>query len=133
MALIFTRPGYNMDTSTRNGKFMAQIVAMLDEAYAEDVSQRTKAAISFLRAEGKSVGRSPFGTVRNDEGFLMPSPEGAWLLPSTGRFVRGAEDAPPEEGAICRSYYLCAGYILDIYAHNKIGMDKIAYRLNNEG
>ena len=133
VALIFTRPGYNMDTSTRNGKFMAQIVAMLDEAYAEDVSQRTKAAVAVLRAEGKSVGRSPFGTVRTAEGFLAPSTEGAWLLPSTGRFKRGTKDHPPEEGAIWRSYYLCAGYILDIYAHNERGMDKIAYRLNNEG
>ena len=133
VSLVFTRPGYNMDTSTRNGKFMAQIVAMLDEAYAEDVSQRTKAAVAFLRAEGKSVGRSPFGTVRSEEGFLVPTPHGAWLLPSTGRFKRGKEDSPPEEGAIWRSYYICAGYILEIYARNEIGMDKIAYKLNEEG
>lgn len=133
VSLVFTRPGYNMDTSTRNGKFMAQIVAMLDEAYAEDVSQRTKAAIAYLRAEGKSVGRSPFGTVRSEEGFLVPAPHGAWLLPSTGRFKRGREDSPPEEGAIWRSYYICAGYILEIYARNEIGMEKIAYQLNEEG
>lgn len=131
--LAFTRPGYNMDTSTRNGKFMAQIVAMLDEAYAEDVSQRTKAAVAFLRAEGKSVGATPFGTVRNEEGFLKPSPDGAWFIPATGHFVKGHEDKPPEEGAIWRSYYLCAGYMLQTFVDNKKGAEKIAAKLNKEG
>ena len=28
--LAFTRPGYDLDTTTRNGKFLAQITAMLD-------------------------------------------------------------------------------------------------------
>jgi len=131
--LVFTRPGYNMDTSTRNGKFMAQIVAMLDEAYAEDVSQRTKAAVAYLRAQGKSVGATPFGTVRNEEGFLKPSDGGAWFIPETGQFVKGTHDEPPGEGAIWRSYYLCAGYILQIFAENQLGLEKIAYRLNEEG
>ncbi len=131
--LVFTRPGYNMDTSTRNGKFMAQIVAMLDEAYAEDVSQRTKAAVAYLRAQGKSVGATPFGTVRNEEGFLKPSDGGAWFIPETGQFLKGAHDEPLTEGAVWRSYYLCAGYILQIFAENQLGLEKIAYRLNEEG
>ena len=131
--LVFTRPGYNMDTSTRNGKFMAQIVAMLDEAYAEDVSQRTKAAVAFLKAQGKNVGSPPFGTRRNEEGFLKPSTEGAWFIPETGHFVKGTQDEPPAEGALWRSYYVCAGYILQIFAENQIGLEKIAYRLNEEG
>jgi hypothetical protein len=66
-------------------------------------------------------------------GYLAPSLEGAWLLPETGEFVRGKPDEPPQAGATWRSYYLCAGYILDIYVNNNIGMDKIAYRLNTEG
>jgi len=30
-------------------------------------------------------------------------------------------------------YYLCAGYILQIFAENQLGLEKIAYRLNEEG
>jgi len=130
--LVFTRPNYELDTKTRSGKFLAQIRGMLDEDYAEQVSERTKAAVAFLRAQGKSVGSPPFGTQRGEEGFLEPSPKGAWLLPD-GRFVKGKPDQPPEEGAIWRGYYDCARYILEIYAENKLGMDKIAYRLNTEG
>lgn len=130
--LIFTRPGYEIDTTTRGGKFMAQIRAMLDEDYAEEVSERTKAAISVLRAEGKTVGPTPFGTVRDAEGFLMPSPEGAWFLPD-GRFVNGDPDESPEPGAVWRSYYDCAVYTLTIYVEDNKGMEKIAYQLNAEG
>jgi len=130
--LVFTRPGYDMDTKTRNGKFMAQIRAMLDEDYAEEVSARTKAAVAFLRAEGKTVGPPPFGTTRNDEGFLMPSSEGAWFL-SDGRFVKGDPDQPPEPGAVWRGYHACAEYVLTLYAANNKGMEKIAYQLNAEG
>jgi hypothetical protein len=67
---------------------------MLDEDYAEQVSERTKAAVAFLRAEGKTVGSAPFGTQRDEEGFFEPSPKGAWLLPD-GRFVKGKADQPP--------------------------------------
>jgi hypothetical protein len=129
--LVFTRPGYEMETKTRTGKFIAQIRAMFDEDYAEQVSERTIAAVEFLRAQGKSVGASPFGTQRDGEGFLEPSPRGAWLLPD-GRFVKGKPDQPPQEGAIWRGYFDCARYILELFAENKMGMDKIAYRLNTE-
>lgn len=133
VGLVCTRPGYNIDTSTRNGKFMTQIMGMLDEAYAEDVSQRTKAAVAYLRAQGKSVGSPPFGTVRNEEGFLQPLTEGAWFVPETGHFVKAPQDTPPADGAVWRSYYECAAYILEIFAENSLGMEKIAYRLNTEG
>ncbi|MCZ7554544.1 MAG: recombinase family protein [Anaerolineales bacterium] len=114
--MVFTRPGYNMDTSTRNGKFMAQIVAMLDEAYAEDIAQRTQGGMAYRKGAGQERwAATPFGTVRNEEGFLKPSDGGAWFIPETGQFLKGAHDEPLTEGAVWRSYYLCAGYILRIF------------------
>ncbi|NLE46225.1 MAG: recombinase family protein, partial [Chloroflexi bacterium] len=127
--LVFAAPGYEMDLSSFNGRMLAQISAMLDEAYAEDVSRRTKASIAYLRRQGKSVGPPPFGTTRNSDGFLEPSTEGAWVLPD-GQAVAGSEDEPPQSDAQWRSYYECAHYILRIYAQDGIGADAIAYRLN---
>lgn len=86
--LVFTRQGYELDTSTYNGKFVAQITAMLDEAYAEDVSRRTKAAVAFLKAQGKNVGRPPFGTIRTKEGYLEPSRMGFGLSRKQGASAR---------------------------------------------
>ncbi|WP_162909895.1 recombinase family protein [Aggregatilinea lenta] len=131
--LVFTAPGYSLDLSSFNGRFLAQITAMLDEAYAEDVSRRTKSAVAYLKAQGKNVGRPPFGTMRNEEGYLAPSPDGAWFLPDSGLFQKGKLNQPPTEDALWRSYYDCARHILDLYAENEIGMDKIAYKMNTEG
>lgn len=130
--LVFAAPGYELDTSTFNGRLLAQITAMLDEAYAEDVSRRTKATVAFLKAQGKNVGRPPFGTVRNEEGYLEPDTSGAWFLPD-GRFVKGEPNQQPEPGATWRTYHDTAHYILTLYAENETGLEKIAYRLNVEG
>ena len=96
------------------------------------MSQRTKAAVAYLKAQGKNVGRPPFGTVRNPEGFLEPSQDGAWFLPD-GRFVAGQPDESPEHRAMWRYYFNGARYILELYAQNDVGMEKIAYKLNAEG
>lgn len=129
--LVFAAPGYEMDLSSFNGRMLAQISAMLDEAYAEDVSRRTKASIAYLRDQGKSVGRPPFGTIRNQEGYIEPSDEGAWVLPD-GLFDTASPDKPPHADAQWRCYFDCAKYILTLYAHEGMGADTIAYRLNLE-
>lgn len=79
-----------------------------------------------------TIGRPPFGTVRNEQGFLDPSPLGAWLL-ADGRFVAGEPEQPPEEGALWRGYYDCAHRILTLCADEEAGYEQIAYRLNEEG
>ena len=51
------------------------------QSYANDVAQRAKDNIAYQKSRGISVGIPPFGTVRDHNGFLVPSPYGAWLSP----------------------------------------------------
>jgi len=37
---------------------------MIDEYYAEDISQRAKDSVRYRKKRGISIGRLPFGTVR---------------------------------------------------------------------
>ena len=130
--LVLSAPGKQMDFSTPQGRALAQMSAIFDEWYAIDISQRAKDMIAYRKRNGKTVGLPPFGTVRDDEGYLIPSPEGAWLLPD-GHFVKGQPDTAPDPGALWRSYYAAARYVLDLYAENKHGLDAIAYRMQIEG
>lgn len=98
--LMLAAPGREIDTTTMKGRMFLQFGAIVDEYYAEDIAQRAKDSVAYRKARGISVGMPPFGTVRDENGHLIPSPEGAWLLPN-GRFVAGTKDeALPEEGAI---------------------------------
>jgi hypothetical protein len=74
----------------------------------------------------------PFGTVRNQDGYLVPSLEGAWLLPK-GQWVAGGQDNPPEDGAMWRGYHDAAHRALTLYAEGNRGLEKIAYSMNQEG
>lgn len=132
VTLVLAAPNRHVDTSTPMGKIFVQFAAIFDEYYAEDISQRAKDSIQYRKARGISVGRPPFGTVRGKDGYLKPSPEGAWLLPS-GKFLAGSADVPPEPGAIWRGYYECAHRILSLYAENRMGLEHIAYALNEDG
>ncbi len=130
--LVLAAPGRDVDTSTLKGRMFLQFGAIIDEFYAEDISQRTKDSIQYRKSLGRSVGIPPFGTIRNEEGHLTPSAEGAWLLLS-GKFVAGDQGEPPEEGALWHSYYDAARYILQLYAAGRMGLERIAYSLNDEG
>ena len=130
--LVLAAPGRDVDTSTLKGRMFVQFAAIIDEFYAEDISQRAKESIQYRKSLGKTVGMPPFGTIRDDDGYLMPSPEGAWLLPN-GKFVAGTADSSPEEGAIWRGYYDAAHYILKLFATGRLGLERIAYVLNDEG
>ena len=61
------------DLSSVQGRMMMQIAAMFDEWYAADLSQRQKDSIAFRRGRGKVIGITPFGTMRDKEGYLIPS------------------------------------------------------------
>lgn len=132
IALVLAAPNREVDTSTPMGRIFIQFAAIFDEYYAEDISQRAKDSIQYRKAKGIGVGKPPFGTIRGEDRYLKPNPDGAWLLPN-GKFVVGQADEAPEEGAIWRGYYDCAGYILTLYSENDQGLESIAYRLNNEG
>lgn len=132
IALVLAAPNRHVDTSTPMGRIFIQFAAIFDEYYAEDISQRVKDNIHYRKSLGKSVGKPPFGTIRGDDGYLVPITDGAWLL-ENGKFVAGKADEPPEVGAIWRRYFECAGRILSIYSENQLGLENIAYQLNEEG
>ncbi len=132
--LILAAPGRQLDTSTPMGRMLLMMLAMQDEAYATDISARTKDNIVYRKSQGKSIGMPPFGTVRGEDGYLKPSIRGAWLLPD-GRFSRGKSETepPPVPGAVWRGYFACAKRILELYALDRMGRERIAYQMNDEG
>ena len=130
--LVLAAPGRELDTTTAKGRMFVQVGAMFDELYADDISTRAKDSIEFRKAQGKTVGLPPFGTTRDEEGFLIPTPEGAWLLPS-GKHVAGTFEERPDEGALWRGYHDAVQRVLTIYVENRIGLEKIAYAMNEEG
>jgi DNA invertase Pin-like site-specific DNA recombinase len=131
--LVLADPRRQIDFSTPYGRMFAQLSAIFDEWYALDVSERWKADIAHRKAQGKTVGLPPFGTKRNKEGYLIPSEEGAWLLPD-GTWIAGkVGEAPPVEEAVWRGYYECAERILRFYGEKWAGRTKISERLQAEG
>ncbi len=132
VSLVLAAPGREVDTSTPMGRIFILFSAIFDEYYAEDMSQRQKDNVAYRRQLGKSVGIPPFGTGRDREGYLKPSRRGAWYLPND-KFQPGHEgDEPPMPDALWRGYYACAERILRLYAEGNIGVENIAYRMNQE-
>lgn len=122
-----------IDISTQDGRMTAYFQAFMDDLYALDASRRAKESVTYRKGRGESIGIPPFGTIRNDQGMLIPSPYGAWILPD-GRFVAGIEgEEPPENNAVWRGYYECAKLILEMYRANLRGYGWIANELNRQG
>jgi DNA invertase Pin-like site-specific DNA recombinase len=132
LALALAAPGREVDTSTPLGRLFIQFTAIIDEYYAEDISQRAKDSVQYRKALGQTIGMPPFGTIRGENGHLKPSLEGAWLL-ADGTFVAGKLENQPEDGAVWRGYYHAAQLILNLYTTGNLGLEKIAYRLNEDG
>lgn len=132
VALALCAPGREVDTSTALGKIFIQFTAMFDEYYAEDISQRAKDSVAYRKSQGKTVGLPPFGTIRDDNGYLIPSPEGAWLM-TDGVWVSGVETEPPSEDATWRGYYQAVEYILKVYSEGQNGTERLAYMMQEEG
>lgn len=132
VALILAASDISIDTSTLMGQMFAQFSGLMDAYYAKDISAKAKDSIMHRKRQGKTVGIPPFGTTRDENGYLTPISTGAWLMPD-GTFIAGTQDKPPHDDALWRGYYDCACYILEIYAEGNLGLEKIAYRLNTEG
>ena len=133
VALTLAAPGrQQIDTSTQQGRMLVQLGAMFDEYYAEDIAQRARDSVAYRKSRGVTIGVPPFGTIRGEDGYLQPIEDGAWLLPN-GTFVSGLEMEPPEEGAIWREYFECARRILERYAEGDMGLERLAYMMNDQG
>jgi DNA invertase Pin-like site-specific DNA recombinase len=130
--LVLAAQDKQVDFSTPLGRLMIQIGALFDEWYAQDIGQRSKDSIRFRKSEGKTIGIPPFGTKRNEDGFLVPTEAGTWLL-ADGAFVRGKVDQAPSKQAIWRGFHAAAHRVLELYATGTIGIDKIAQKMNSEG
>jgi hypothetical protein len=133
VGLVLAAPGRNLDLSGPTGKISTMIMALMDEYYATDTSQKQKDSVQYRRAKGVIVGRIPFGTVRGEKGYLVRSIEGVWLLPD-GTYIEGQEGQPtPHEQAIWRGYIDAAQRCLVIFSENRHGRRKIAELLNAGG
>lgn len=133
ITLVIADPERQLDFSTPQGRMFAQLSAIFDEWYAMDISQRRRADIAHRKSKGVTVGRPPFGTKRDKKtGYLMPSDEGAWLLPDSS-WVAGVDGQPaPIEGAVWRGYFQCAHRMLSLYANQK-KRGRIWQTLQDEG
>jgi DNA invertase Pin-like site-specific DNA recombinase len=81
VGLVLAAPGRDFDFTGPQGRMMIMLIAMMDEWYAMDTSQRQKDSVRYRRSKGVAVGRLPFGTVQPKNGFLERSPLGVWFLP----------------------------------------------------
>jgi len=133
VALAIAAPGrQQIDTSTQQGRMLVQLGAMFDEYYAEDIAQRARDSVAYRKAKGITIGRPPFGTERDEEGKLIPTKEGVWLL-SDGSYMAGVETAPPDDTAFWRGYFEAAERILKLYSEGHMGREKLAYQMNDDG
>ncbi len=89
--------------ATPQGRMLVNFLAMLDEAYANDISQRAQDSVAHRKARGVTIGLPPFGTTRDKQTAFSSRPtEGAWQLPD-GTYVAGTAEEPPQpRGALAR-------------------------------
>jgi DNA invertase Pin-like site-specific DNA recombinase len=131
--LILALQDREYDASDAMDRMLLTFMALQDERYAEDIAEKARDSVAFRKGLGKTVGMPPFGTIRDEDGYHIPSLYGAWLLPD-GTWIAGQEgDDPPEEGALWRGYYDAAHRALELYVRNKKGRDTVATDLNKEG
>ncbi|NLF79494.1 MAG: recombinase family protein, partial [Chloroflexi bacterium] len=132
LRLILALQDREYDTSDPTDRLLLTFMALQDEHYANDIALKAKDSVNYRKGLGKTIGMPPFGTIR-ENGYLIPSPYGAWLLPD-GHYMRGeVGQEPPQEGALWRGYYDCARRALELYVRNKKGRETVASDLMDEG
>jgi hypothetical protein len=90
-------------------------------------------SVKYRKSKNASIDIPPFGTVRDESGALVKSPQGAWLLPD-GTFVAGTagEDAPHSDTK-WSGFAHRAEAIRKPYRENQQGDAQIADALNRQG
>jgi DNA invertase Pin-like site-specific DNA recombinase len=132
VGLVLAAPGRDFDFTGPQGRILLMLIAMMDEWYAMDTSQRQKDSVRYRRSKGIAVGRLPFGTIQPKNSFLERSPYGVWLLPD-GTIVEGRHDECPTEDAVFKGYFEAAERVMKLYAENRYGRRRIANIVNSEG
>lgn len=131
--LVFAAPGRAVDTTTIQGRMFLQFGAIIDEYYSDDSAFRSADSVRYRKKQGKTIGMPPFGTTRNADGYLIPSPEGAWLLPDGTAIAGLVDQEPPVENAIWKGYFAALQHALETYVRNGLGYVKLAYHMNEQG
>jgi DNA invertase Pin-like site-specific DNA recombinase len=121
-----------IDITTPDGRMSAYMQAFLDDLYALDASRRAKDSVQYRHAKGETIGIPPFGTTRI-KGKLVPSSQGAWLMPDGSVIAGENETEPPHEQALWRGYFDCADRILSLYRNGSIGYKRIAQAVMADG
>lgn len=106
--------------------------SLKDEMEAKQTAEKVKHTIAYHKSRGRTWARPPFGTIRVN-GYLQPSPNGAWLLPN-GQWVAGNNlKNPPQEDALWRGYFDCLKLIMETYAKGFYSMESITDMLQKSG
>ncbi len=132
IGLVLAASGRDLDLSGPAGKISTMIMALMDEYYATDTSQKQKDSVQYRQAKGVIVGRIPFGTTRVEGGFLDRSPDAIWLLPDGSTVEGNVETGVVDSGAIWRSFADAAHRCMEIFLEGRHGRRKIADMLNRE-
>ncbi len=126
----------SIDVNDVTATMWVMMESLFNEYYAEDISRKQKDSIRYRLANGITVGRIPFGTIRpkrdGKSGFLERSSYGVWLLSDKSE-VEGRESECPVEGAVWRGYFAAAERTMRLFILGNLGGRKIADMLNKEG
>ncbi len=122
-----------IDITTPDGRMSAYIQAFLDDLYALDARRRSLDSVKYRKGRNITIGIPPFGTIRGEDGLLIPSPYGAWLMPDGTLQAGKDKNQSPHPDATWRGYYECAELILTLYKDNQHGYGWIADEMNRRG
>jgi DNA invertase Pin-like site-specific DNA recombinase len=130
--LVFASSASSPDLSTPMGQVQVQFRALFDQIYADDIRTKAIDSVNYRKSKGVSIGLPPFGTVRDNNGYLVPSPEGYWIMPD-GTYHKETRDNRPEDAVTWRGFYEAAKRVLELYSQGNKGTTKIAEIMNAEG
>lgn len=130
--LVLANPLKSFDTQDDKNHLLFNLMAMFDEMYAEDIRESILTSIEYRRSQGMHVGSIPFGTERNSEGYLVPSTQGAWILPDQ-TFISGSESDSMPVGSEWRGFYSALELIFQFFGLYEYSQDQIARELNQMG
>jgi len=125
--LVFIAPYMRWLNSQPDNAFLF-FQSLKDEMEAKQTAEKVKHMIAYQKSKGRTWARPPFGTIRVN-GYLQPTPNGAWLLPSGAWIADTNSKNPPQEGALWRGYFDCVKLIMEIYAKGFYGLETITEML----
>lgn len=75
VGVAFQSVSEGIDTGSAIGEFIIGIMAALAQMERKLIGERTKATLSKIKADGKHLGKCPYGYRRKPDGFLEKNPD----------------------------------------------------------